>query len=105
MQANATTASIDVTTWSDNGCAILYFVLQYKEHFVTEWIMMSNNVLPEQSRVLLTDLVPASWYDLSIIAHSEAGSSQAQYLFSTLTTAGGSSNLYIKWTCPNVLTP
>ena len=89
MTSNATCASIDLKSWSDNGCAILYFVVQYKEHFLSDWIMLSNNVIPEQARVLLSDLVPATWYDLSMIAHSEAGSSEAQYLFSTLTTSGG----------------
>ena len=94
VQSNATCASIDLKSWSDNGCTILYFVVQYKEHFLSEWIMLSNNVIPEQSRVLLSDLVPATWYDLSMIAHSEAGSSEATYLFSTLTPSGGTATSF-----------
>jgi hypothetical protein len=67
----------------------MYFVVQYKEHFLSDWVMLSNNIIPEQGKVHIQDLVPSTWYDLSMIAHSEAGSTEAQYLFSTLTPSGG----------------
>ena len=82
-------ATIDLSAWSDNGCAIMYFVVQYKEHFQSDWIMLSNNIIPEQSKVVISDLVASTWYDVSMVAHSEAGSTEAQYLFSTLTPTGG----------------
>jgi hypothetical protein len=91
IKNNSTTAIVDLTSWSDNGCPIMYFVVQYKEHFLSDWIMLSNNIIPEQFKVYISDLIPSTWYDLSMIAHSEAGSSEAQYLFSTLTPAGGES--------------
>lgn len=51
--------------------------------------MLTNNIMPEQSKVIISDLLPATWYDLLMTAHSEAGSSEAQYLFATLTQTGG----------------
>ena len=89
IKSNSTMATIDLSAWSDNGCAIMYFVVQYKEHFQSDWIMLSNNIIPEQSKVVISDLVPSTWYDVSMVAHSEAGSTEAQYLFSTLTPTGG----------------
>lgn len=89
VSSNSTHASLHLSAWSDNGCPILYFVVQYKEHFLSDWIMLSNNIIPEQNKVFISDLVPSTWYDLSMTAHSEAGQSEAHYLFSTLTPAGG----------------
>lgn len=89
VSSNSTHASLLLSAWSDNGCPILYFVVQYKEHFLSDWIMLSNNIIPEQNKVFISDLVPSTWYDLSMTAHSEAGQSEARYLFSTLTPAGG----------------
>jgi len=53
--------------------------------------MLSNNIIPEQGQIIITDLIPATWYDIIMVANSEAGQSKAQYIFSTLTTDGGKS--------------
>ena len=38
--------------------------------------------------VFITDLAPASWYDMSVSGYSEAGHSEAAYLVGTLTPDG-----------------
>ncbi|XP_015790399.1 Down syndrome cell adhesion molecule-like protein Dscam2 isoform X2 [Tetranychus urticae] len=102
LTVNSTSALIDLSAWSENGCPILSFVVQYKLHFQTDWIMFSNNIMPSQSKLIIPDLIPATWYDLLMIANSEPGTTEAQYLFATLTPTGGtippiSSNTYSNW--------
>lgn len=65
------------------------FIVQYKMHMTPDFIMLSNNIIPEQKYVLVSDLLPANWYDLVMTAFSDAGSTEAQYRFSTLTIHGG----------------
>ena len=50
--------------------------------------MVSNSVKPGGNFVVL-DLGPASWYNLRVTAHNNAGSTVAEYEFATLTTTGG----------------
>ena len=49
---------------------------------------MSNSVKPGGNFVVL-DLSPASWYNLRVTAHNNAGSTVAEYEFATLTLTGG----------------
>ncbi|RWS31341.1 cell adhesion molecule-like protein [Leptotrombidium deliense] len=86
---NSTFVFLRLSAWKDNGCPIISFVVQYKINAHLNWIMLSNNIIPEQGHILIPDLVPATWYDLIMTAHSEAGYSEAQYLFATLTLDGG----------------
>ncbi|KAI1290317.1 Down syndrome cell adhesion molecule-like protein Dscam2 [Halotydeus destructor] len=85
---NSTFILVNLSAWLDNGCSIAYFVIQYKEHYLPDWLLLSNNVIPEQSNIIVSDLSPATYYDILIAAHSEAGSSEAQYVVSTLTING-----------------
>ncbi len=45
-------------------------------------------VLPESDQVIITDLMPATWFNLQVTAQSDAGNSERDYTFSTLTTTG-----------------
>jgi hypothetical protein len=65
------------------------FIVQYKMHMTPDFIMLSNNIIPEQKYIVVSDLLPANWYDLVMTAFSDAGSTEAQYRFSTLTIDGG----------------
>lgn len=89
IRSNSTFASINLNAWSDNGCPIMNFMVQYKIHIVPDWIMLSNNIIPEQRQIIISDLMPANWYDVVMTAYSEAGSTEAQYRFGTLTLDGG----------------
>lgn len=80
---------IKLDAWIEKQCPIISFIVQYKIHNHIDWILLSNNIIPEQGQIYITDLNPATWYDLLMIANSEAGSSEAQYRFATLTIEGG----------------
>lgn len=50
--------------------------------------MASNQVKPTGNYVIM-ELTPATWYNLRISAHNNAGSSVAEYECATLTVTGG----------------
>lgn len=55
-----------------------------------DWNQISNNVKPGGNFVVL-DLEPATWYNLRVTAHNNAGFTVAEYEFATLTITGGKS--------------
>ncbi|EEC06951.1 cell adhesion molecule, putative [Ixodes scapularis] len=48
VSANMSSASVQLRAWSDGGCPIRHFVLQYKQQNSRDWIMVSNYIVPEQ---------------------------------------------------------
>ncbi len=53
-----------------------------------DWTLVSNSVKAGGNFVVL-DLNPATWYNLKVTAHNNAGFSVAEYEFATLTVSGG----------------
>ncbi|CAL1270596.1 unnamed protein product [Larinioides sclopetarius] len=88
LTINSTFIVIHLISWKSGGCAINFFAVQYKPLNQPEWILLSSNVLPEQKTVTVTDLTPASHYMLLMTAHNDAGTTEAEYQFSTLTPWG-----------------
>lgn len=64
-------------------------MIQYRIQGVTEWTLISNTISPVLDHYMIQDLYPGTWYNLLIGAVSDAGSTEAEYLFATLTEAGG----------------
>ncbi|XP_054712617.1 cell adhesion molecule DSCAM-like [Uloborus diversus] len=88
LSLNSTNVSVNLNSWHNGGCPLRYFIIQYKISGSQEWTLVSNNVIPEQKTVLVTDLVPGTWYSLLMTARNDAGSTDAEYVFATLTLAG-----------------
>nr|AWV54575.1 mDscam12 [Tetranychus urticae] len=88
LTVNSTFALINLTSWTSGGCPILNFNVQYKVKHSREYILVSTNIIPDQRMVILSDLSPATWYNVFITAHNEAGSTGAEYTFGTLTASG-----------------
>ncbi|KAH8369953.1 hypothetical protein KR093_001540 [Drosophila rubida] len=90
LAPNSTSVLIRLHTWPDNGCPLMYFVLQYRA--VTddpdkEWILVSNALKP-QRRVVISNLQSSTLYQLRMEAHNVAGVSPAEFSFVTLTKDG-----------------
>ncbi|GAB6033412.1 Down syndrome cell adhesion molecule-like protein 1 [Chamberlinius hualienensis] len=85
---NTTFISLRLETWSDGGCAILHFVVEYKLNSAATWKLVANNVHPSQSLFIIPDLTPATWYNLRVTAHNSAGSTHVDYEFATNTLTG-----------------
>jgi hypothetical protein len=90
ITVNSTVLTIWLDSWSDGGCAILYFIIEYRDaHRSSDWSLVSNNVQPTERVYSILDLAPATKYHLRVTAHNNAGSTVALYNFSTLTAEGG----------------
>ena len=89
MTANSTSVSINLNAWHNGGCPISFFVIQYRAHGQQEWTLVSNNIIPEQQNITVTDLSPGTWYSLLMTAKNDAGTTESEYVFATLTHSGG----------------
>ncbi|XP_022216725.2 Down syndrome cell adhesion molecule-like protein Dscam2 isoform X3 [Drosophila obscura] len=90
LSPNSTSVLIRLHTWPDNGCPLMYFVLQYRamtDDPETEWVLVSNALKP-QRRVTVSNLQPSTLYQMRMEAHNVAGASQAEFSFVTLTKDG-----------------
>ncbi|XP_041633226.1 cell adhesion molecule Dscam2 isoform X4 [Drosophila kikkawai] len=90
LAPNSTSLLVRLHSWPDNGCPLLYFVLQYRaitEDNDQDWVLVSNALKP-QRRVVVNNLRPSTLYHLRMEAHNVAGVSQAEFSFATLTKEG-----------------
>lgn len=90
LAPNSTSVILKLNGWPDNGCPIMYFVLQYRsisDIGENEWILVSNALKP-QRRFTIPGLNPSTLYQLRMEAHNVAGSSTADFSFVTLTKDG-----------------
>ncbi|XP_015171253.1 PREDICTED: Down syndrome cell adhesion molecule-like protein Dscam2 isoform X4 [Polistes dominula] len=87
LNPNSTSLVLRLHVWPDNGCPILYFVIQYRPATDFHWTLVSNSV-KMQRRFIVTHLTPSTVYQLKVEAHNVAGSNQAEFSFVTLTKEG-----------------
>lgn len=88
VRSNITSVSLNLNVWRDGGCPISNFIIQFKPKVQPEWILLSNRILPEQETVIIRELNPGTWHDLLILVKNEAGTTEANYVFATLTRSG-----------------
>ena len=108
IRVNSSSISLDLSTWSNGGCPISSFVVEYKvkvqgkpeeaqddalvvprsEDPDDEWILVNNNVKKRDPLFSVLDLNPGTRYKLRMTAHNAAGSTVVVYDFTTLTFAG-----------------
>ncbi|XP_032663877.1 Down syndrome cell adhesion molecule-like protein Dscam2 isoform X7 [Odontomachus brunneus] len=86
VRTNQTFVTLELAAWQDGGCPLTYFVVEYRR-LPGDWLLVSNNV-PPQSKFPIVDLESGTSYELRVTAYNNAGSTQAEYLFSTLSTNG-----------------
>lgn len=84
IRPNITSIILELASWQDGGCTILYFTIEYRSHVhANDWIIVSSNVAP-QIRFLISDLEPAGAYNLRVTAYNNAGATISEYFFETL---------------------
>lgn len=88
LSPNSTSVVLRLHVWPDNGCPLLYFVVQYKKINDLHWNLVSNSLKP-QRRYTIPSLAPANEYKVKVEAHNIAGSNVEEYSFMTLTREGG----------------
>ncbi|CAN7984334.1 unnamed protein product, partial [Ixodes hexagonus] len=90
ITANSTTATLHLNAWSTGGCPVTRFAIQYRLKFHPTWLSLADFVDPRRRQYQLSDLLPSRQYQVNVIAHSEAGVTQADFEFHTpaLSAAG-----------------
>lgn len=89
MTYNTTAASVWLDMWNDGGCSILYFIIEYKKEVDTDWKVSSKPVSPSDRIYVISDLTPATRYQLRITAHNNIGSTIQVNNFTTFNEEGG----------------
>ncbi|KAL3194739.1 hypothetical protein MRX96_045945 [Rhipicephalus microplus] len=91
ISVNGTMLMVHLSSWSSAGCPIQSFTVHYRiEEEDYDWVLVSDAILAEQKVLVISGLLPGKWYLLRVAGHSEAGTSEQEYTFSTLTKTGAS---------------
>ncbi|XP_022240089.1 Down syndrome cell adhesion molecule-like protein Dscam2 isoform X2 [Limulus polyphemus] len=84
ISVNVTSATLHFMEWDSGGCPVSYFVIQYKAEVSKDWIVVSERIFPQTLTYIIGGLTPATWYQLRVVAHNDAGSTRADYSYVTL---------------------
>ncbi|XP_067138802.1 cell adhesion molecule Dscam1-like isoform X2 [Centruroides vittatus] len=83
LQFNSTSISIRLDSWKNGGCPIKFFEIRYKQQKEKQWYKKFDRVNANEKVFLIKRLNYGTSYQLQVTAHNEAGSTQAEYTFST----------------------
>ncbi|KAH6936506.1 hypothetical protein HPB50_018450 [Hyalomma asiaticum] len=93
LLCNVTSVTLQLGSWKSGGCPILSFAVLCKPQSQKEWSPASaTHLVPDNKQppvLVIPELNAATWYDLLITAENEAGATEAEYVFATLTLSGG----------------
>lgn len=84
---NSTTLQLNLDAWPDGGCPIMQFSIQYKAHNENKWTIIAKSVSEE--KIVVHNLMPATWYQLKVTAENGAGTAHGLFNFATRTASGG----------------
>lgn len=85
---NSTSVTCWLESWTDGGCAISYFIIEFRANGRGSWRSSGSHVSPLERLYSITDLVPATTYQLRITANNNAGATVAIYNATTMDPAG-----------------
>lgn len=88
---NISEVVLDMTSWQSGGCPITSFMAQFKRlQHDPSWVVLSTETggSPSVDKITIPNLQPGTWYKLLLTAMNEAGSTNAEYVFGTLTSDG-----------------
>ncbi|XP_072143985.1 cell adhesion molecule Dscam1-like [Dermacentor andersoni] len=93
LLCNVTSVTLQLGSWKSGGCPILSFAVLCKPQSQKEWSpATATHLVPDHKQppvLVIPDLNSATWYDLLITAENDAGATEAEYVFATLTLSGG----------------
>ncbi|XP_073994587.1 Down syndrome cell adhesion molecule 4 isoform X2 [Rhodnius prolixus] len=88
LTVNSTAITVWLDSWGDGGCSILYFIIEFKQSIRSDWLLLSNHILPTERIQTIGDLIPGTFYHIRVIAHNNAGSNVGLYNITTLAPDG-----------------
>ena len=81
---NTTSVTLLLSAWQSGGCPIQHFVVQYRPKYQNQWTTIAEKLSMPRDVYVLRHLAPDREYVVMVTAHSEAGLTQAEYAFRTL---------------------
>ena len=81
---NTTAVTLLLSAWQNGGCPIQHFVVQYRPKYQNQWTTIAEKLSMPRDVYVLRHLAPDREYVVMVTAHSEAGLTQAEYAFRTL---------------------
>ncbi|XP_061500110.1 cell adhesion molecule Dscam2 isoform X1 [Anopheles gambiae] len=85
---NSTSVTCWLDSWGDGGCGILHFSIENRLYGRSQWNMIASHVEATERIFTVTDLQPATKYQLRVTAYNNAGATMAVYNYTTLTAQG-----------------
>ncbi|KAG8200003.1 hypothetical protein JTE90_006241 [Oedothorax gibbosus] len=82
LNINSTSVTLHFGAWSSGGCPILHYSVHFR--FQGLWKAVAERVEASQPQLDVRHLVPSREYTLRVSAHSDAGTTEAEYRFMTL---------------------
>uniref|UniRef100_A0A4Y0BIQ2 Down syndrome cell adhesion molecule-like protein Dscam2 n=1 Tax=Anopheles funestus TaxID=62324 RepID=A0A4Y0BIQ2_ANOFN len=85
---NSTSVTCWLDSWGDGGCGILHFSIENRLYGRAQWNMIASHVEATERIFTVTELQPATKYQLRVTAYNNAGATMAVYNYTTLTVQG-----------------
>lgn len=106
---------LHLSEWQSGGCSIKYFMIHMRSDSpvnpsnivsnspidsvnsgqrYSEWQSLADPIAGDQVKYIIKDLLPDTWYRMRVAAHNDAGTTEAEYTFTT-SINGGTSNLHM----------
>lgn len=84
LSINTTSVMLHLQSWQSGGCPIQYFSVLYRPKFQRQWKQIAERISAQQQYFEIRHLAPGREYVLRVTAHSEAGTTEAEYIVHTL---------------------
>ncbi|RWS11068.1 cell adhesion molecule-like protein, partial [Dinothrombium tinctorium] len=89
LATNSTTVSLNLDAWhSIAQCPITSFDIHFKQQGDKEWTHFKQSDAEQTGTLVISSLHPGTWYSLLMRAVNDAGTTDAEYIFSTLLMSG-----------------
>lgn len=90
LRSTGSSNLLNLSEWKSGGCTIKYFIVQFRSDVNQEWHSLPQPIMGDQEKYLIKDLATDSWYRLRVAAHNDAGTTEAEYTFSTSSSVSAS---------------
>lgn len=96
LTINSSAVVVHSDSWHDGGCPIDKMEIMYKEEKKKEWLTLPFVFPPskEDKDIIISDLRPATSYELKITATNEAGATTVSHTFKTNSLIRGNFGRY-----------
>ncbi|KAB7494576.1 Down syndrome cell adhesion molecule-like protein Dscam2 [Armadillidium nasatum] len=88
ISSNDTWISVNFIGWRDGGCPISHYGVAYRALGDSAWLIVSEQIKPNEAYVEIGGLKPQSSYVVRVTAHNSAGVTSHDYALMTTTRNG-----------------